>query len=191
MINDYVKKITKYYADSLSALDSYKKVKWGSKDSQEIRFKIITEISPSIFNCKVLDYGCGIGDLCTFLELRSFSGEYSGYDLLLQMIEEAKKRHPAYCFSDNISQSNFDFVVSSGIFTLSTTQEMYAEIQKMFGLCFKGVVFNSLSSWAPNKEEGEFYADPLKTVDFCRTLSPKVVLRHDYMPHDFTVYMYK
>jgi SAM-dependent methyltransferase len=191
MTNDYIKKITKYYSDSLNASESYKKVKWGSKASQQLRFKILTEISLSIFNSRVLDYGCGTGELCAFLELFSFSGEYSGYDLLLPMIEEAKKKHPSYYFSDNLPQSDIEFVVASGIFTLSSPQEMYTEIRKMFELSSKGVAFNSLSSWASKIEKGEFYANPIQTIAFCRTLTPKVVLRHDYMVHDFTVYLYK
>ncbi|CDN13322.1 hypothetical protein RintRC_4207 [Richelia intracellularis] len=53
------------------------------------------------------------------------------------------------------------------------------------------MAFNSLSSWGTQKESGEFYADPLATVKFCRTLTPWVILRHDYMQHDFTIYMYR
>jgi hypothetical protein len=53
------------------------------------------------------------------------------------------------------------------------------------------VAFNSLSAWATDQEAGEFYADPLRVVDFCRRITPRVVLRHDYHPRDFTVYLYK
>ena len=40
-------------------------------------------------------------------------------------------------------------------------------------------------------EPGEFYADPVQTLSWCHTLSPFVVLRHDYHSRDFTVYVYK
>ena len=53
------------------------------------------------------------------------------------------------------------------------------------------VAFNSLSSWANDKEKGEFYADPLEVLKFCKTLSPWVVLRHDYHSRDFTIFIYK
>jgi len=61
----------------------------------------------------------------------------------------------------------------------------------MYALATTAVAFNSLSAWAPDQEAGEFYADPLQVVDLCRRLTPWVVLRHDYHPRDFTVYMYK
>jgi len=61
----------------------------------------------------------------------------------------------------------------------------------MFSLATSAVAFNTLSTWAQDQEAGEFYADPLKVVEFCRTLTPWVVMRHDYHPRDFTVYLYK
>jgi hypothetical protein len=64
-------------------------------------------------------------------------------------------------------------------------------LNEAFRVCKKGVAFNSLSVWAENKEEGEFYADPLNTLGFCSRLIKKVVVRHDYLPNDFTVYLYK
>jgi hypothetical protein len=62
-------------------------------------------------------------------------------------------------------------------------------VSEMFRRCRRGVVFNSLSTWASVQEQGEYYADPLEVVAWCRELSPWVVLRHDYLPHDFTVFV--
>jgi hypothetical protein len=61
----------------------------------------------------------------------------------------------------------------------------------MFELCRKGIAFNIMSTRADFMEEGEYYADPAKMLDFCLGISRKAALRHDYMPHDFTVYLYK
>jgi hypothetical protein len=65
-------------------------------------------------------------------------------------------------------------------------------IAAMFDACHIGVALNSLSSWHDTSEQGEFYcADPLEILAFCRTLTPSILFRHDYLPHDFTVFMYK
>jgi len=64
-------------------------------------------------------------------------------------------------------------------------------VERMFSLCTSAVAFNSLSAWCADKDEGEFYADPFRTVNFCRELTPWVSLRHDYHSRDFTVYLYK
>jgi hypothetical protein len=68
---------------------------------------------------------------------------------------------------------------------------MQSMIERMFALATRAVAFNSLSTWSSDQQAGEFYADPLQTVQFCRELTPWVVLRHDYHPRDFTVYLYK
>jgi hypothetical protein len=60
----------------------------------------------------------------------------------------------------------------------------------MFALCRKGIAFNCLSTWGAADDGGsEYREDPLRCLAFCRTLSPYVVLRHDYHPGDFTLYL--
>ena len=61
----------------------------------------------------------------------------------------------------------------------------------MFSHCEQAVAFNCLSGLSQDKEPGEFPADPAETLAFCQTLTPWVVLRHDYFSHDFTVYLYR
>ncbi len=98
--------------------------------------------------------------------------------------------------STHHSIGTFDVVTANGIFYLLGEQAwpmMQQIIERLYELATSAVAFNSLSAWA-NKEEqeaGEYYADPIKVVDFCRRLTPWVVLRHDYHPRDFTIYMYK
>ena len=54
------------------------------------------------------------------------------------------------------------------------------------------VIFEPALKPIKNKNNpGEFNADPLETVASCRRISPRAVLRHDYMPHDFTVFLYR
>ena len=68
---------------------------------------------------------------------------------------------------------------------------MFSIIEKMFELSTGVIAFNSLSSWAKDPQAKEFYADPATVLHFCRELTPWVVLRHEYHPRDFTVFMYK
>ena len=64
-------------------------------------------------------------------------------------------------------------------------------LSQMYAICRKGIAFNIMSTKADFIEESEYYADPGIMLTFCLTLSKNVVLKHDYMPHDFTVYIYK
>ncbi|HZW05450.1 MAG TPA: class I SAM-dependent methyltransferase, partial [Candidatus Nitrosotalea sp.] len=156
------------------------------------------EVMP-LANRSLLDVGCGFADFAGYLQSR-FSGlQYSGIDLCSSMIAEAKRSHPqldlrvANIFDTSFERS-FDVVTANGIFYLLGEQAwpmMQQMIERMFALATSAVALNSLSAWANDQEGGEFYADPLRTVEFCRGLTRWVVLRHDYHPRDFTVYLYK
>jgi hypothetical protein len=63
-------------------------------------------------------------------------------------------------------------------------------VAAMFERARQAIAFNSLSRWAPDMDVNEFHADPVKVLAICRNLTPWVVLRHDYHPGDFSVYLY-
>jgi hypothetical protein len=124
---------------------------------------------------------------------------YHGIDITPKMVELASSRFQTAKFEvGTIPQTEqkeaYDYVFASGIFYLVEDEpllNMEQTIREMFARCKKGIAFNSLSSWAAQQTPGEFYASPADTIDFCKTLSPYVVLRHDYHLADFTVYIYK
>jgi len=64
-------------------------------------------------------------------------------------------------------------------------------IARLYELAAKAVAFTSLSTWSDTLTPGEFHADPAQTLAFCRTLTPRVLVRHDYLPHDFAVFLYR
>jgi SAM-dependent methyltransferase len=172
---------------------------WGSRDSQEKRFQVLCEIG-DLDDRSVLDIGCGQGDLYGWLKRHKKHARYTGLDITPHMVDQARKRFPKarFCDWDLLDDSRplkaHDYVVSSGIFAHRRTSPfefLKAMVRRMFELSRRGVAFNSLSTWATEKVGTEFHADPLKVLAFCRALSPRVALRHDYHPRDFTVYVYK
>lgn len=174
---------------------------WGSRESQELRFAVLCEAGIGK-DSSVLDIGCGSGDFYGFLAGRGFAGVYTGIDITPAMVEAAEKRFPeARFFAGDIMKDDagggaepHDFVTASGIFAKRPEggqSYLHAMAERMFALCRKGAAFNSLSAWAPEKQAGEFYADPLAALEFCRTLTPWVGLRADYHNRDFTIYMYR
>lgn len=64
-------------------------------------------------------------------------------------------------------------------------------LRSTFDGCRKAVAVNMLSTWADWYDRGRHYYDPVRTLRHARTLTRRVVLRHDYLPHDFTVYLYR
>ena len=170
---------------------------YGSPESQITKFDALCGVMP-LDGLRVLDVGCGFADFANFIDERFENVGYTGVDISVSMIEAARKLHP----HKNIHRMNvlretpgkFDVVSANGIFYLlgqDATQLMHALILKMYQAAERAVAFNSLSTWCTDPEEGEYYADPLETIDYCRSISPWVVLRHDYHPRDFTVYLYR
>jgi SAM-dependent methyltransferase len=170
---------------------------WSGEESQFLRFRVLSEVA-TLNGASVLDVGCGLGDLCGWLRANSCDVRYTGIDIAPAMIEAARRR-----FSDahfhvrdllEAPLNDFDYVLSSGIFTHRTLEAkpfFHTMIERMFSVATKALAVNCLSTWAAKTEPNEFHADPLETVAFCRKLTQWVVLRHDYHPGDFTLYLYK
>ena len=179
--------------------DDVRTLNWGSRASQARRFEVLAGIA-DLRGASVLDVGCGLGDFSQWLTDREVTVNYRGLDITPQLIELARARHPAATFDTGSvldvrgAPGSVDFVFASGIFYLRKEKPfefMQTAITRMFDICRRGVAFNSLSTWGAVGEAGEFRADPAATLEFCRGLSPRVALRHDYHPHDFTIYIYK
>jgi SAM-dependent methyltransferase len=179
--------------------DGYKAFNWGSAEGQRRRFAIIAEIGIG-HDDSVLDVGCGNADFLTFLRDLGYRGKYHGIDLTPAMVALARERFPDIPFSIGtvldqlpLVSEQFDYVVASGIFVGRTAEPLlYLSLTatRMFAACRRGVAFNTLSTFA-NKpaDSGEFHASPGDVLETCRKLTPFFVLRHDYHPGDFTVYL--
>lgn len=174
-------------------------VAWGSKESQEKRFVVLAQID-DLNQLKILDVGCGLGDFYGWLKARNIDIHYEGIDITPSMIQEAKKKYPGVRFKvqdilkEKEIDATFDYIFASGIFNRKIPEHhsfVSNTIIRMFDLCRRGIAFNIMSEKADFMEPEEYYADPGEMLNICLGLSRKVILRHDYMPHDFTVYIYK
>jgi SAM-dependent methyltransferase len=170
---------------------------YGRAESQAIKFKVLSEVTP-LDGKRVLDVGCGFADYAAYLSRRFREVAYTGVDISAAMVAEARRLHPALpIMAANILEDDVgahDVVTANGIFYLLGADApalTRALIARMFASATEAVAFNSLSAWAPDREPGEYYADPAEILDYCRTLTPWVSLRHDYHSRDFTVYLYK
>lgn len=192
----YKKRFAKYGVDP-------KSLSWGSKGAAHQRFRQMwAEIDFN--NMSVLDVGCGFGEMAKFLKKRYKSVKYSGIDIIEEFIEEAQKNFPEYSFLvrdyfNNPLERKFDIVMASG--TLNSDLGSYEEnmafrkkaIKTMFSNTRKVLVFNMLGGHpAPSAGEDSnvWYADTLEILDFCMSLTRRVILRANYHPRDFTIFMH-
>lgn len=174
---------------------------WNSLQSQQVRFKILSEIG-DFNNRSMLDVGCGFGDLYLFLKEQNVHlKKYVGIDMNPQMIAMASSRLPEAAFEvknilDNELNEKYDYVVASGIFSLEMPDwQAVAEkiISKMYQLSEIAVGANFLSFLTTGEKlPHAHYAHPAEMINFvAKNLSTRIVLRHDYRPNDFTIYIYK
>ena len=189
-----------------NTIKEYKKgvkvVGWGSKKSQEIRFKILSEIG-NLNGKTVLDVGCGLGDFYRFLknDKKITLRKYVGIDINPLMISIAKKKYPGVEFRvvdllKNNFRGFFDYILASGLFGLKISRWeafSYKVLIKMYKISKIGIGANFLSAFTPfKKDRKSYYANPFQISNFIRkNLSDKFALRHDYKSNDFTVYIYK
>ena len=180
---------------------NYDRVGWGSLESQLERFRILSAVG-DLNQCSVLDVGCGIGGLFEYLSKQDLNINYTGVDINENMIKMAKKNYPDtkfYCedIAKNISmlgKKSFDYVFLSGALNLSEdNHENNIEnlLKKLFAISDKGIAVNFLSIYSDYITPGEYYSNPKEILKLGFSISKKIVLRHDYMPHDFSLYIYK
>jgi SAM-dependent methyltransferase len=170
---------------------------YGSWAAQHLRFEVLADGLP-LQGARLLDVGCGFGDFKTFLKSTGAVVDYRGLDISQQAIALARARHPdgEFAVGDLLTGNEpvaCDVAVANGIFyrTGARAEEMLrATLVRMFELAERAVAITTLSAWAPQQAPDEFHADPPALLAFARTLTPWVRLRHDYLPHDFALFLY-
>jgi SAM-dependent methyltransferase len=204
--DEYAECLKTHFTPLLAAHgETFRAADWGSKESQNLRFSVLSKLFEHELKMannqkqqiSVLDVGCGLGHYSDYLAQQNISVQYQGIDILPEMIDKARELRPEHTFSvfnlfhEKTIPGRFSYIVASGIFFRSDEEGMKEAIATLFQNSKRGLSFNSLSLWAKDKDVDEFYACPIKTLTYCHTLTPWVTLRHDYLPNDFTVYMYK
>ena len=178
---------------------SIKSLDWGSKRTQQIRFHIFSEIA-SLENKSVLDVGCGFGDFFDFLTTTlGLNIEYTGVDISSKVVAQAKERNPQLNIIklDILSQEvqKHDYVFGSGIHNIKVEKNdelLQKMLEKMFALCNYGVATNMINKTYESSLAEHIYGYELqKVMDMTKKLTPFSVVRQDYLPNDFTLYLYK
>lgn len=195
------KDITRYFEKQLKKYgNSPRAVGWINEKTQGMRFKVLSEIA-NLEHQRILDVGCGLGHFYGYLKKKVAHFDYLGVDISYRMIATAKIIYPDAKFEVmDIMKKNpagsFDYIFSSGIDNYETGHNdvFICQIMKrMFKFAEKGVSINMLSTlFSSSSSDGlVHYFDPIYILKYCSRVTSWVVLRHDYLNNDFTVYLYK
>lgn len=177
-------------------------VDWKDDASQTLRFEVLAELCPDLLDASVLDFGCGVGALLSFLETRGFRGSYHGFDISSEMIDAARASHPgpAGTWSTELPAGReFDYVIASGLFNVrlehsAEAWEAYVTVtlDRMMGLAGRGMAFNFLTGFSDAEfmRADLYYADPGRWLNHCLShYGRRVRLEHDYPLYEFSVYV--
>jgi len=200
------KEIIQDYQQGLEKFgQSPKALHWRNEESQKIRFKVLAEaISKQDLKSSkisVLDVGCGFADFYAYLKKIGFAGKYVGTEIVPEFAQAALERFPEIeILIQDICKKpfkeKFDYVIANGIMNHNIENvEKYRKkfIKIMFAHAKKCLAFNLASKYRKMEKESSriHYADPAEYFSYCMSLSPKVILRHDYLLRDFTIFVYR
>jgi len=192
--------IKQYYEPNLGkGLPDYEVLGWESKEAQYLRFEMLGK-NVIIENKKLLDVGCGLGNLLEYLRDKGVHFDYTGVDISSKMTEHAKKRNPEskfLCldiFNDSTFPSgSFDIIYTSGIFNLNlgnNNEFLATALKKFFHLSNSIVAFNLLHHKSPDRDDRYYYFSPEEIVgilgDFKHELSDTQIIE-GYLKNDFMV----
>lgn len=180
-------------------------VRWDDEFQQMVRLKILLEIA-DISNTKILDFGCGYGQMLNYLKQQNINVDYTGIDLVDEYLEFGRENYPEarFCQQQDIENETFDYIFLSGLFTADRGDDCRKFWQDTIRWCFsrasKGIAFNMWSKYAEFHMEKRYYEDPGEVFRFVKQLDIRcnLTIRNDYItpqdrfsPHDFTVYLQK
>lgn len=186
--------------------DDARKVAWRTRHDQELRFENLLEaLDDDGEPFSILDVGCGLGDLFGYLGATGRRAEYLGIDIVPEMVERARNRHPGGRFevldllAQTPSPATFDLVVASGSLTVRVPKhELFVDkmLRRMLAVSAGTVAvnFQSTRSFRQNPLAADdpdlFHVDPVAMYATCRRLCRWTALREDMLTSDVVIYMY-
>jgi SAM-dependent methyltransferase len=192
---------TRWYEDKVLQFGfDHRGLGFRNRSSQEKRFEALLDLG-DFHGRRLLDVGCGFGDLLDFLMRRGVRPVYTGLDVCKPMIRRCQERFQgdvAHFVGADVLEyqpaETYDYVVASGIFGLDaegSRERIRPTLERMFGWSRIGTAVNFLSANYPRPVDGRIYVEPGKALEAALTLTPAVRLDHTYLPNDFTLHLYR
>ena len=166
-------------------------------DNARLRFQKIYEAGIGKKD-SILDVGCGVAHLHTYLKNQGWTGKYLGFDpnkKAIDLVDESiNVMHGTIEDLANLPEWNkFDWAIANGVFNLGLKKEhTFWIIENMISHANKGIIFNMLC--APYEDDNY---ESYKSEEIKRWLKRfdhrKIEIVENYMrkEQEFTVYFYK
>lgn len=185
------------YNKRLSQLGSTEEaLGWGNKGRSRLRFHILTS-RWDLNGASVLDFGCGFGDLYRHLTDQGIAASYTGVDINPSLIEVGRNRYPeaeliSADFLNTEIDRQWDYVLCSGVFNHRISDNLAfvrVAFQRFRRLARRGFGVNFLSDRVDFSLPHTFHYSPAWVIDLAFGYSNNILLRNDYMPFEYTVFV--
>lgn len=166
--------------------------------AQRMRFENFV-VHHDLAGSRILDVGCGVGDFYDHLKRRGIGCGYLGVDIAEQMVSRCRERFPEASFEvADITgwqpAEPCDYAVSFAIHNVRMEggRELLESVtRRQFELCTKAAHVSLLT----DRFSGfDAHIQPWRAeevLSLALSITPYVVLRHDYLPNDFSVTLYR
>jgi trans-aconitate methyltransferase len=170
---------------------------WRGDDSQRKRFEVIAAAA-DFTGRRVLDVGCGRGDLKAWLDERFDAVHYLGVDQVPEFIADAQARHAAcgrsafYCADFSTAPlPQSDIVVACGAlgYRCAEPDFHFHMIRRMWAVCTDTLIVNLLDAATFPQHPLLVGRDMTQAVALARALAPAVEVVCGYLDDDFTLVM--
>ena len=178
-----------------------KSLGWGGgRERQELRFSVFAEsvLQP---DDSVLDVGCGFCDLYGYLRCTEWGGDYLGVDINGELLKVGREVYPGVQASvidilETPPNRTFSWTFASGVFNAKLNgddnlRHIEQMLGRMFALSEKGVACDFMSTFVDSRHPCAYYMNPFDAVTIAKKLSWKVLLRMDYLPYEFMLFVFR
>ena len=173
-------------------------------ETQYLRFeRLLMHIRPFLTG-SIHDVGSGLCDLHKYLLMKDIKHEYSGTEIVQEMIDFATSQFEnIQLFNRDLLSSGpeekYDYLVLSGTLNLLNNQDpaewkdyCFKLIEKMYDMSLKAISFNGLTSFNTFSDPSLCYFNPAEVFEFCiKNLSRFVIIDLGYPLFEFTCTVFR
>jgi SAM-dependent methyltransferase len=193
---DPLKPVRDYWdARARADTDDCRRIESGPK-GQRLRFDAFLA-GHDLNGRSLLDLGCGVGDFFARLRARGISAEYHGLDASPEMIQRARQRFPDARFETGdmtgVTRS-YDYTVAFAIHNVKVERGREILEQSLLRQFAVSRVAAHLSLLTDRYQGFDAHIQAWRAEDILTlalSITPYVALRHDYLPNDFSVTLYR
>jgi SAM-dependent methyltransferase len=171
----------------------------GDENKQALRHKVLASAlrgsKPSI-----LEVGCGLGDFYKDLLQRGRECVYQGYDIVPEYVAECRVKFPEARFEvRNVFvegiDGTYDSIVMSQVLNnryqrSDNLQVMKHALEMAFSHTRVSVAVDMLSTYVDFRNPDLYYYAPEEIFRIGKSITPRVILRHDYRAFEFCVQLF-